>query len=101
MIRRQTTNSGAQVKVTFSLPADGPTSAVAVVGDFNGWDPSAAPMRRRRDRRSVSVVLDAGHRYAFRYLDRAGCWFDDDNIDRYEDNGLGGANGIIDLGEPT
>src|SRR5262249_28600452 len=35
------------VRVTFALPRDTPGGAVSVVGDFNGWDPFAHPLRRR------------------------------------------------------
>jgi len=81
VMRRRTLNGGAQVQVTFSLPVNGSPAPVGVAGEFNGWDPSANPMRRRGDRQSVSVVLDAGRRYAFRYRDRNGGWFDDESVE--------------------
>jgi 1,4-alpha-glucan branching enzyme len=98
VIRRTPVDDGSHVKVTFALPLHGADSAVTVVGDFNDWNPDATPMRRRRgDRQSVSVVLGTDRRYAFRYRDRTGNWFDDDQADGFENNGLGGDNGIIDL----
>lgn len=93
MIKKHSMNHGSQVKVTFSLPADHP--AVGVAGDFNQWDPTAMRLRKRGDVRSASVTLDSGARYAFRYVDSEGNWFDEDHVEAYEDNGFGGTNGIL------
>jgi 1,4-alpha-glucan branching enzyme len=95
MIGRQTMQRESRVKVTFTLPADG--RRVAVAGDFNQWDPAATPLRKRGKTCSASVTLDAGQRYAFRYVDDGGRWFDDDQAEGFESNGLGGTNCIIDL----
>jgi nuclear transport factor 2 (NTF2) superfamily protein len=45
----------------------------------------------------VSVKLDPGQRYAFRYIDEAGRWFNEDDADAYEYNEFGETNCIIDL----
>jgi 1,4-alpha-glucan branching enzyme len=47
MLKKTTLASGKKVKVTFELPANGAT-AVAVVGDFNGWDKQATPLKKRK-----------------------------------------------------
>lgn len=95
MITKKRTDRGTRVKVTFTLPtADG---KVAVVGDFNEWDRTATPMRRRGDRRSASVDLTPGRRYSFRYVDEHGRWFNDDRADAFDGNGFGDTNCIIDL----
>ena len=95
MITKKRIDRGKRVKVTFSLPTT--DEKVAVAGDFNDWDPTATRMRKRGDTRSASVTLDAGRSYAFRYIDEHGRWFNDDHADRFEGNGLGETNGIIDL----
>ena len=46
---------------------------------------------------AVSVKLDPGQRYAFRYVDEHGRWFNDDQPDGYETNEFGETNCIIDL----
>lgn len=67
------------VRVTFVLPADQPAGAVSVVGDFNGWDPFAHPLRRRANgTRSTAVTVPAGTTLRFRYLAEGGLWFDDE-----------------------
>lgn len=67
------------VRVTFVLPATEPAGAVSVVGDFNGWDPYAHPLRKRSNGvRSVVVTIPAGSTLRFRYLAEGGIWFDDE-----------------------
>jgi 1,4-alpha-glucan branching enzyme len=100
MITKKAVDRGTRVKVTFTLPNSGP-QRVVVVGDFNHWDISATPMRKRGDVRSASVTLDTGRRYAaFRSLDESGHWFNDDHADELESNAFGGTNCIIDLPGP-
>ena len=70
---------GDEVRVTFVLPADEPAGAVSVVGDFNGWDPFAHPLRRRANgTRSAVARVPAGSTLRFRYLAEGGHWFDDE-----------------------
>lgn len=88
---------GGQVKVTFTLPADEPEGKVSVAGDFNDWDESATTLRKRGDKRSASVTLETGRRYAFRYRTAEGNWFNDDQAHAYERNEFGEDNAIIDL----
>lgn len=83
-----------RVRVTFSLPDEG--TAVSVVGDFNGWDPLAHPLRRRSNgTRSVAVELEAGRSYAFRYLVDGGHFLDDPAADSHEANGYGGTHSVL------
>jgi 1,4-alpha-glucan branching enzyme len=85
-----------QVKVSFILPGDAVTGRVSVVGDFNDWDPTVHPLRARSNgTRSVAVTLPAQRRFAFRYLDEAGRWLDDDAAHDYEENGVGGVNSVV------
>jgi 1,4-alpha-glucan branching enzyme len=80
LIRTAHAGPGGEVRVTFALPADDPAGAVSVVGDFNGWDPFAHPLRRRSNgTRSAVVRLPAGSRSRFRYLADGGRWFDDES----------------------
>jgi 1,4-alpha-glucan branching enzyme len=70
---------GGTVRVTFELPVAEPAGAVSVVGDFNGWDPYAHPLRKRGNGARTAVVnVPAGSTLHFRYLAEGGMWFDDD-----------------------
>jgi hypothetical protein len=100
MIRCERHKGEGQLKVTFDIPVDGTEPPVSVVGDFNGWNPAATPLVRRGRTLRASVVLDAGRRYAFRYLADGGRWFNDDAADDYEPNDFGGRDSVIDLTDP-
>jgi len=81
MIKTTKPRSDGMVRVTFSLPETEPSGAVSVVGDFNGWDPSAHPLRLRSNHtRSVSVTVPTGSTLRFRYLAEGGMWFDDETL---------------------
>jgi hypothetical protein len=95
MLKRQRDTSG-KVKLTFALPDSG--QPVSVVGDFNGWDPMATPLKRRSNgTRSVSVVLPPGRPYAFRYRTEAGEYFDDHDADVLSPNGFGETHSVVQL----
>jgi 1,4-alpha-glucan branching enzyme len=92
MIRREPRKD--RVRTTFAV-AD-PGRPVSVVGDFNGWDPLAHPMRKRSNgTRSVAVELVPGERYRFRYLADGGEWIDDPSADAHEANGYGGTHSVL------
>lgn len=86
-----------QLKVTFAVPAGVADGHVAVVGDFNGWDPTTHPLHRCDDWLRASVVVETGRRYRFRYLAEGGQWFNDSDLGVYEPNGVGDDNSLLDL----
>jgi 1,4-alpha-glucan branching enzyme len=96
VIKQTPVKGSDKVKVNFVLPKDSVTGKVSVVGDFNGWDPLVHPLRPRSNgTRSVTVTLPIRMRFAFRYLDETGRWLDDEAAHAYEDNGVGGVNGVV------
>lgn len=79
-------------KVTFRLPAEAVPSgaAVSLVGDFNDWNPGAAPMTRLKSGDyKVTVDLPVGQDYQFRYLINGRAWENDWEADKYAPAGLG------------
>lgn len=96
MIEKKPTDDGTAVRVTFVVPSDHVNGDVSIAGEFNGWDVTATPMRTTGSRLEATLTLEAGRRYAFRYL-CDGRWFNDDAADAYEPNELGGYNCVIDL----
>lgn len=96
MIHRQTIPNRNQVEVTFVLSADFPSVPISVVGDFNQWDPHAHPLRQARDGTyQVTMTLEAGRRYAFRYLSEGGRWFNEGFADDLEPGPFGRYNSIL------
>lgn len=85
-------------RVTFALPADDRGQQISVVGDFNGWDPLAHPLKKRSNgKRSVSVELPAGTTYHFKYLADDGSWFCDPEVEEREPNEYGELNSVLRL----
>jgi 1,4-alpha-glucan branching enzyme len=90
------TLKGDAAKVTFALPADTATLPVSVVGDFNGWNPHAHPLRKRSNGTcSVVVDLPPGRAYRFRYLADGGWFFDEFEADAIEPNGYGQTHSLL------
>ena len=99
MIEKHRRKRDGAVKVTFSIPVEWLDRKVSVVGDFNGWDPLANPLRRHGKVRRASVVLDPGSTHRFRYLDALGRWHDDPAADEVVANPDGGTDCILDLSD--
>ena len=87
-----------KVRVTFSMPALEGASVLFLAGDFNEWSETAAPLARAPDGSwSVSLTLDAGREYQFRYLDDLGAWHNDWAADAYAPNDFGSDNSVLNL----
>lgn len=85
-IRKQYLKDKAVCKVTFSLPKKAAKSAktVHVVGEFNGWDMFATPMKKKKNGVFAATVdLDLGREYQFRYLIDEANWDNDSTADKY------------------
>jgi len=94
MLKREPRERGA--KVTFALPLCPTTGSVSVVGDFNDWDPTVHPLKKRSNgTRSVSVDLPAGATYRFKYLAEDGSWFCDPAADGEEWNDYATTNSVL------
>ena len=96
MIRTQPVKGNSRVEVAFVLP-QAPDGPLSVVGDFNDWDPMVTPMTPGGEGRQATVTVDAGRRYAFRYLGADGRWFNDDAAHTYEPGPFGGHNCVVDV----
>lgn len=91
-IKKQFKKSKPECKVTFHLPSEAVASAknVHLVGDFNSWDNQATPMKKQRDGSfSVTLDLESGHEYQYRYLIDAITWENDWDADKYVPSPLG------------
>ena len=74
-------------KVMFKLPKEGAKEAkkVHLVGEFNDWKERATPMKKLKDGSfSVTLDLETGKEYHFRYLLDGTDWENDWDADRYE-----------------
>lgn len=70
---------------------------VAVAGDFNGWEPQTARMRRGTGGVwSVEIPLAPGGRYQYMFV-VDGQWVTDPSASATLDDGFGGKNGLLEL----
>jgi 1,4-alpha-glucan branching enzyme len=86
---------GGKVKVTFAMPSALWADSIHVVGDFNDWDERATPLRQTESGWMVSLELDAGRSYQYRYLLNGSEWHNDWQADGYEPNRYGGDNSVV------
>jgi 1,4-alpha-glucan branching enzyme len=72
MIRKAAPDRSAdpeKIAITFELPADIWAEQVALIGEFNNWDPAANQLVQERDGVwRLLLHLDRHRQYAFRYL---------------------------------
>ena len=83
--------------VTFTLPAAVRASHVVICGEWNDWSPEHDVMERVADGFSLTVVLQAGRAYRFRYLLDGQRWENDWDADAYVPNGFGADDSVVDL----
>lgn len=94
-MRKQATSDGCEV--TFELPAEVDGAGAYLCGEFNEWSTTATPLEPRKDgSHGVTVTLDPGRRYRFRYLLGDGQWENDWNADAYVPNEFGGDDSAVD-----
>jgi 1,4-alpha-glucan branching enzyme len=82
--------------VTFRIPAEAGATTAQVLGDFNGWSPTdlrPSPAGGYE----LSIELESGRTYRFRYLLDGVRWENDWQADSYVPNEYGGDDSLIDL----
>ncbi len=84
------------VQVRFSLPDSVWADTIYLVGDFNDWNRTEVPLRRARQGEwFITVELDIGHAYQFRYLCDNHHWMNDSHADAYVPNPHGSDNFVV------
>ncbi len=100
-IKKQFLKSKPICKVTFEYAGteENPADMVRVVGDFNGWNKESEAMRKLKDgSHKITLDLETGKTYAFRYLVNDEVWVNDSEADAYAPAGISDAeNGLLNL----
>jgi hypothetical protein len=100
MIKR--TNPDGTVAVTFELSSDVGAKNAHVCGEFNDWSTTDTPLVKSDGAGlSVTLTLDGGRAYRFRYLLDDGRWENDWAADDYVRNDFGGDDSVVDLTAAT
>jgi 1,4-alpha-glucan branching enzyme len=83
-------------RVEFRLPPESGAQRAWLAGDFNDWSTDACPLERADDGTlAVSVLLEPGRSYRFRYYLGDGEWENDWAADEYVENDHGGADSVV------
>ena len=91
---------GAVCSVTFVLPkaAAPDAGSVCILGEFNNWSADAHPLAKREEGDFViTLELEAGRAYRFRYVIDGWKFENDWFADRYEPNPYGGEDSVVDV----
>jgi len=85
-------------KVTFRVPKKASRLAehIALVGDFNQWDPKASPMQKQKSGDFKLILkLPVQQSYQFRYLYDGVIWENDWDADQYVATGVSDAENSV------
>jgi 1,4-alpha-glucan branching enzyme len=89
-------NGGKVARITFTLP-DGPgIGSIHLVGDFNDWSHTSHPFKGNGEgKQTLTLDLNVGRAYQFRYLRNDQEWMNDSQADAYVYNPNGTYNFLV------
>lgn len=97
-LKKKYNKANTSCKVTFGLPgvAVVGVQTVTIVGDFNGWDEKATPLKKLKNG-EFKIMLDLlpGNEYRFRYFIDACRWENDWSADSYVPNIYGCEDSVV------
>lgn len=96
MLKKSYSNTKRSCRVTFQLPATVKAETAHLSGEFNGWNINSHPMKRNRDGSfALTLSLQAGQQYRFRYLLDGKRWENDWAADGYVPNPFGSDDSLV------
>jgi len=96
MLRKMYSQTGRKCRVTFELKPESHAQTAYVCGEFNGWNATSHPMKRRKDGTFAAMMwLSAGQQYRFRYLLDGDRWENDHAADAYIPNPYGNDDSVL------
>lgn len=96
MFKKEDLKNQTRCRVTFIYPNTNHAKRVSLVGEFNHWDTKASPLKHKKDGAfEVTLELEKGQDYQFRYLTDQGEWCNDEAADAYVPNPFGGDNSVV------
>ena len=95
MLTKRFFKSKPTCRVTFELPKGIEAKKANLVGEFNGWDTSATPLKKTKGIWKVSLVLESDREYQFRYFVNGSEWQNDEAADKYVPNNIDGDNSVV------
>lgn len=98
MLKKSYSKTGTKCRVTFKLPAEVNAETAAIAGEFNDWSTESHPMKQLKDGSfSISMSLDVGQSYRFRYYLDGQRWENDWEADAYLPNEHGTDDSVVEV----
>lgn len=96
MLEKEASGNG-RVRVTFRISKYLWADQVALIGEFNDWDPHAHLLQQTHLDTDwhITLELEMGHSYHFCYLVDGEHWMDDDQADSYVLNAFGRVDSVV------
>ncbi len=97
-IKKKYLKNNKVCKVTFRVPKKAANGAkkIHVVGDFNGWDEKANPMKNLKNGDFTAIIeLETDREYQFRYLLNQKIWENDWSADKYVPTEFGDSDNSV------
>ena len=97
-ITKQYLKDKPMCKVTFRLDKKtiGQAKKANIAAEFNGWKADKTPMKPLKNGDfTVTVVLDKGREYQYRYVVDGQHWITDDAADKYVHSGVANAQNAV------
>ena len=96
MLKKNYSKSGKICRVTFKYNNSEGSENALLVGEFNKWSLQKDPMKKLKDGSfSVTLSLQAGNSYQFRYVLDGNTWVNDIEADSYVANKYGEDNSVV------
>ena len=99
MITKNYTKTGKSCRVTFRHTPSEEVKQVRLLGEFNEWGSDSTDLLKKRKDGSFSLTLsiNAGKEYRFRYLLDDNQWENDEQADDYVWNIFGTKDAVLSL----
>ena len=96
MIIKNYSKSGKICRVTFKYNNSNSSENAVLVGEFNSWSFQENPMKKLKNGSfSVTLSLEAGNSYQFRYVLDGNTWVNDVEADSYVPSQYGEKNSVV------
>lgn len=96
MLKKTPVKKTNKTSVLFQCEPLPEAQQVFLAGEFNGWEPTRTPMKRRKDGAwTVAMRLPNTGRFEYRFVVDGDEWIVDDDADDLVPNPFGGRNSVV------
>ena len=96
MLRKSYSKTGEICRVTFKYNNPENAEIATIAGKFNSWSLQENPMKKLKNGSfSVTLSLQTGNSYPFRYVLNGNTWVNDEEADSYLPNEYGEENSVV------